>query len=313
MSLIASKIPNRPMEKPLPPSAVYVGDAATILPALQSGSVRCCITSPPYWGPRDLGHPDQAGAEPQPEAYVENLLLVFREVRRILTPDGTLWLYLGDGYTSGNRKTRALDKRNSARAMAHRPETPPGLKPKDLLGLPWRVAFALQRDGWYLRADIVWDRPNAQPESVKDRPSRSHEYLFLLSKKECYYYNHEGAKEPTADKRGLRKLRTVWSIHTACSPDGLGMAFPRLLVERCLRAGTRPGDTVLDPFMGSGVLGEACLEQGRRFVGIELDAGRARRAAQRLARCPRAGGLSSAEAESAAVGVPCTPSQGAQI
>ena len=152
---------------------IIVGDAAELLRARAAGSFRCCVTSPPYWGLRDYGYSEQVGAEPDIHCYIEKLVQIFREVRRVLTDDGTLWLNIGDSYTSGGRGWRDDDKKNPARAMSYRPATPAGLKAKDLVGIPWRVAFALQADGWYLRSDIVWYKPNCQPESVKDRPTRA--------------------------------------------------------------------------------------------------------------------------------------------
>jgi site-specific DNA-methyltransferase (cytosine-N4-specific) len=150
--------------------------------------------------------------------YIDNLVLVFREVRRTLTQDGTLWLNIGDSYTSGNRAWRDADRKNPARAMRYRPPTPQGLKPKDLIGIPWRLAFALQSDGWYLRSDIIWHKPNCQPESVKDRPTRCHEYMFLLSKSEKYNYVYDELVEPSKSKNGFRNRRTVWSINTETLP-----------------------------------------------------------------------------------------------
>src|SRR5215831_11086308 len=143
---------------------------------------RCCITSPPYWGLRDYNADGQIGAEDDPHDYIKRLVSIFEEVHRVLTADGTLWLNIGDSYTSGNRGYRAPDKKNPVRAMSYRAKTPRGLKPKDLVGIPWRVAFALQETGWYLRSDIIWEKPNCMPESVKDRPTRAHEYIFLFSK-----------------------------------------------------------------------------------------------------------------------------------
>lgn len=250
--------------------AVHVGDAARILPTLPEKSFRCCVTSPPYWGLRDYGIKGQIGAEDEVESYVSNLVGVFREVRRVLADDGTLWLNIGDSYTSGNRRWRETDRKNPARAMSYRPPTPRGLKPKDLVGVPWRLAFALQADGWYLRSDIIWYKPNCQPESVKDRPTRSHEYVFLLSKSEDYYYDHDAVREP-ADMPGQRRnRRSVWSINTEPFAGAHFATFPPSLVEPCVIAGTARGDQVLDPFFGSGTVGQVCLKLNRRFTGIEL-------------------------------------------
>jgi len=262
--------------------SILVGDALHILRDIPDQTFSCCVTSPPYWGLRDYGIDFQIGAESKLEHYVENLRLVFSEVRRVLTDDGTLWLNIGDSYTSGGRTWRASDKKNPARAMGYRPDTPDGLKPKDLIGVPWRVAFALQDDGWYLRSDIVWYKPNCQPESVQDRPTRSHEYLFLLSKSERYYYDHEAVREPANDNGRKRNRRSVWQVNTEAYPGAHFATFPPALVEPCVVASTPSGGVVLDPFFGSGTVGEVCIGLGRRFVGIELNPEYAKLARQRL-------------------------------
>jgi site-specific DNA-methyltransferase (adenine-specific) len=196
---------------------ILLGDANRVLARLPAGACRCIVTSPPYWGLRDYGIAGQIGLEETLPQYISRLVGVFRDVRRVLRPDGTFWLNLGDGYTSGNRGWRAPDKKNPARAMSVRPDTPDGLKPKDLIGVPWRLALALQEDGWFLRSDIIWHKPNAMPESVRDRPTRCHEYLFLFSKSESYYYNREAVREDADDGVGKRNRRTVWAINTeAC-------------------------------------------------------------------------------------------------
>lgn len=246
------------------------GDARLVLPSLPSHSFRCCVTSPPYWGLRDYGTEAQIGSEESVDDYVASLVEVFGEVRRLLTPDGTLWLNLGDSYTSGNRTWRDRDRKNRARAMHYRPPTPAGLKPKDLVGVPWRVAFALQAEGWYLRSDIVWHKPNCQPESVKDRPTRAHEYIFLLSASEQYHYNHEAIKEPGTSPGTCRNRRTVWTVPTQPFADAHFATFPPELIEPCVLAGSEAGDRVLDPFFGSGTVGEVCLARGRKFTGIEI-------------------------------------------
>lgn len=263
-------------------SRIIVGDATAELRKLPSRRFRCCITSPPYWGLRDYGIPGQIGAEDRLEDYVEHLRRVFHEVRRVLTRDGTLWLNLGDCYTSGNRTWRDVDRKNPARAMDYRPPTPKGLKPKDLIGVPWRVAFALQADGWFLRSDIIWYKPNCQPESVKDRPTQSHEYIFLLSKSKDYYYDHEAVKEPAMGNGGARNRRTVWSVNSEPFPEAHFATFPPPLVVPCILAATEPGDEVLDPFFGSGTVGAVCLHTGRRFTGVELNPAYAEIAKRRL-------------------------------
>ena len=254
-------------------SRIIVGDALSVLRTLPAATFRTCVTSPPYWGLRDYGTPraDQIGAEDSLPAYVERLVAVFREVRRLLTPDGTLWLNIGDSYTSGGRTWRAPDRKNPARSMTYRPRTPEGLKPKDLVGVPWRVAFALQADGWYLRSDIIWHKPNCQPESVRDRPTVSHEYVFLLSASERYHYNSRAIMEPSTDGKRWRNRRTVWSVPTEPLPEAHFATFPPSLVRPCILAGSEPGDAVLDPFLGSGTVGVVCHDVGRSFVGVELN------------------------------------------
>jgi site-specific DNA-methyltransferase (cytosine-N4-specific) len=261
---------------------IIVGDALSVLAGFRSRTFRCCTTSPPYFGLRDYGIPNQIGAERDVKGYVANLVAIFREVRRVLTDDGTLWLNLGDSYTSGNRTWRDNDRKNPARAMAYRPPTPDGLKPKDLIGVPWRVAFALQEDGWYLRSEIIWHKPNCQPESVRDRPTRSHEHVFLLSKSQDYYYDYEAAKEPANSHGRPRNRRSMWSINTEAFPGAHFATFPPGLVEPCITAGSEPGDVVLDPFFGSGTVGEVCMKYHRRFVGIELNPDYADLAKRRL-------------------------------
>lgn len=263
-------------------SAIIQGDALHVLYRIRSESVQSVVTSPPYWGLRDYKIDGQIGLETTLPQFINRLIAVFSEIKRILKPDGTLWLNIGDGFTSGNRGYRAPDKKNPARAMSVRPDTPDGLKPKDLLGIPWRLAFALQDDGWYLRSDIVWNKPNAMPESVKDRPTRSHEYLFLFSKSETYFYDHAAIREATPDGR-LRNRRSVWNIHTQAAPGAHFATFPPQLVRPCVLAGSRPNDVILDPFFGSGTTGEVAQELGRRYVGIELHPDYVSLAAERIA------------------------------
>ncbi len=250
---------------------IIVGDALKILAEFQDQTFQCCVTSPPYWGLRDYGIKGQIGAEMDVNEYVRNLVDVFREVKRTLRENGTLWLNIGDSYTSGGRTWRQSDSKNKGRAMDYRPPTPEGLKPKDLIGVPWKLAFALQADGWYLRSDIIWHKPNCQPESVKDRPTRSHEYLFLFSKIEKdYLYNFEAVMEKTLEGKGKKNRRTVWSINTNGFKGAHFAVFPKSLVEPCILAGSNPDSLVLDPFFGSGTVGEVCILQKRKCVGIEL-------------------------------------------
>lgn len=246
-------------------SLIIESDAVLALQRLPSASVQCVVTSPPYWGLRDYGIDGQIGLENNLQQYINKLVSVFAEAKRILRDDGVFWLNIGDGYTSGNRGYRAPDKKNPARAMSVRPDTPEGLKSKDLLGIPWRLALALQADGWYLRSDIVWNKPNAMPESVKDRPTRSHEYVFMLTKNERYYYDYQAIKENGRNKR------TVWNINTVPFSKAHFATFPPSLIEPCILASTREDDFILDPFFGSGTVGVVCQEFGRRFVGVELN------------------------------------------
>jgi DNA modification methylase len=259
---------------------ILVGDVRDSLRRLPDGSVRCVVTSPPYWGLRDYGNDGQIGLEQSPELYVAEMVDVFREVRRVLADDGTLWLNLGDSYGSG----------------------------KQLVGIPWRVAFALQADGWYLRQDIIWAKPNPMPESVTDRCTKAHEYVFLLTKQPRYYYNNVAIKEPVSEvslkraeygwdsdrpstknasmggtgihvkKMGTRFVnpdgrnkRSVWTITTKPFREAHFAVMPEALVEPCILAGSASGDTVLDPFSGSGTVGVVALKHERNYIGCELN------------------------------------------
>lgn len=259
-------------------STIFEGDASTVLERLPDASVQCLVTSPPYWGLRDYDNPDQIGLETTLPQFINKLTRVFHEARRVLRDDGVFWLNIGDGFTSGNRAWRAPDKKNPARAMDVRPPTPEGLKPKDLLGIPWRLAFALQDDGWYLRADIIWNKPNAMPESVKDRPTRAHEYLFMFTKSERYHYDRTAVLGPNG-----RNMRSVWDIHTQGFSGAHFATFPPKLIEPCILASTRPGDFVLDPFFGAGTVGVVAQQSARKYVGIELNPQYVALAANRLA------------------------------
>ncbi|MCI0639011.1 MAG: site-specific DNA-methyltransferase [Gemmataceae bacterium] len=265
------------LRKPSSESLLVVGDARVVLAAMPDGVVQCCVTSPPYWSLRNYHISGQIGLEASMADYIRSLVDVFKEVRRVLRDDGTLWLNIGDTFTSGGRTWRAPDKKNPIRAMDVRPPTPNGLKPKDLVGVPWRLAFALQEAGWYLRADIIWNKPNCQPESVKDRPTRSHEYLFLFSKSERYLYDYNAVRGPNS-----RNLRTVWNINTKAYRDAHFATFPCDLVQPCIELGSREGDLVLDPFIGSGATGQVALNLERRFLGIELNPDYIRIAEKRL-------------------------------
>lgn len=261
---------------------VYLADARDKLAQFPDGHFQSCVTSPPYWGLRDYDHPNQIGAEAKLEDYIKDLVSVFGQVRRTLRDDGTFWLNIGDAYTSGGRTWRAPDKKNKGRAMSYRPDTPDGLKPKDLIGLPWRLAFALQADGWYLRSDIIWNKPNCQPESVKDRPTRSHEYLFLLTKSEKYYFSQPSIMERSMGNGAMKNRRTVWNLNTEGFKGAHFAVFPPRLVELCVLAGAETGARVLDPFLGSGTVGAVCKRLGRHCVGIEINEGYAQMAARRI-------------------------------
>jgi len=247
-------------------SLLVLGDSRRLLARMPSGVFQTCVTSPPYWSLRNYHIRGQIGLEQSLDDYLGSLVAVFREVYRTLRHDGTLWLNIGDSYTSGGRTWRAPDKKNPIRAMNVRPPTPAGLKPKDLIGVPWRLAFALQTAGWYLRTDLIWNKPNCQPESVKDRPTRSHEYVFLFSKQERYSYDASAVRGPNE-----RNIRSVLNVNTQPFPEAHFATFPPALVEPCIRLASRTGALVLDPFLGAGTTGLVALALQRRFVGIELN------------------------------------------
>lgn len=263
-------------------SLLVRGDAGSVAATFPEGSVQTVVTSPPYWSLRDYGITGQIGLEQSVDEFVKALVAVFDQVHRVLRDDGTLWLNIGDSYTSGGRTWRAPDRKNPARAMDVRPPTPDGLKAKDLIGVPWRLALALQAGGWYLRSDIVWYKPNCQPESVRDRPTRSHEHLFLLSKSEHYRYDVDAVRGANG-----RRLRTLWEINTKAYSEAHFATFPPELVSRCLRLGSQEGDVVLDPFAGSGTTGVVAGGLGRRFVGIELNPDYVAMARRRIAAASR--------------------------
>ena len=291
---------------------IIPGDCIAGLRTLPDASVHCCVTSPPYWGLRDYGHDGQIGLEPTPEAYVARMVEVFREVRRVLRDDGTCWVNLGDSYASSGqsgkqngvneyaRRERG-QKDNGPKQAARkygRAPTPLGCKPKDLVGIPWRVAFALQADGWWLRQDIIWAKPNPMPESAKDRCTKAHEYVFLLSKSKQYYYDAEAVSEPSADPGRVRNdsvggashverqqhslggvvsgyltrnRRSVWTVTTKPYSGAHFAVMPPDLVEPCIKAGCPEGGTVLDPFAGSGTTLAVAAELGRNAIGCELN------------------------------------------
>lgn len=289
--------------------------------AEQGVKAQTCVTSPPYFSLRDYGHEGQIGLEKSPQEYIDALVEVFRCVRDVLADDGTVWLNIGDSYASaggvsqpdrshsGNtRLERGGQGSSNSRGGVYRPNTISGdLKQKDLIGIPWMLAFALRADGWYLRQDIIWHKPNPMPESVNDRCTKAHEYVFLLSKRDRYFYDRDAIREPikpTTDGRaGVRRSgnsktrnrehwgvphepinvtveyaeikganrRSVWSVATRPYKGAHFATFPPQLVEPCILAGSRPGDIVLDPFMGSGTTAQVALQNGRQYIGCELN------------------------------------------
>lgn len=305
------------------------GNALSVLRTLPPGAFQCCVTSPPYYGLRDYGtgtwtggDPDcehrgdcqcgahrvdlQIGLEATPELYVERLVEVFEQVRRVLRDDGTLWLNMGDSYANDGKWGGSSGGKKHAQGLhgesgVGRGKRDTGLKPKDLLGMPWRVAFALQAAGWWLRSEVIWDKVNPMPESVKDRPTKAHETIFLLAKSERYFYDAEAVREPDvgADhrrsvlhkpepsggihppNRGIRKatgrngegrnLRSVWTFTTRPYSGAHFATFPPEMAERCIRAGSREGDAILDPFGGAGTTAMVALRLGRSATSIELN------------------------------------------
>jgi len=253
-------------------SKVIIGDCLEVLPTLQAEYIQCCITSPPYWGLRDYNHPRQIGAEPSPEIYVENLVKIFREVRRVLRKDGTLWLNVGDGYArnggTGNCGPNAIVGNTRKLIQRRNCKVPDcwGLKDRDLMGLPWRVAFALQADGWILRSRITWIKKSAMPESVRNRPTNATEDIFLFAKTMKYLYDPNGVREPTG-----ANLRNYWVLGPDPNAYGHPAAFPRELARRCILLGSNEGDTVLDPFGGCGTTGFAAQELNRESLLIEIN------------------------------------------
>ena len=302
-------------------SQIIVGDALSVLRRISDNYIDCCVTSPPYFGLRDYGVDGQIGLEETPEEYIEKMVEIFREVRRTLKPDGTLWLNLGDSYAGNSKGTKAV-----------------GCKRKELIGMPWRLALALREDGWHLRQDIVWYKPNTMPESVKDRCTKSHEYIFLLTKSDKYYFDAEAIKEPAVgyndsppagsrgtarpnarrrkgnartfrgggayvhdrafdnsasveresngnaeNKTGLRNKRDVWCVATNGYKKAHFATFPEKLIEPCILAGSKKGDVILDPFIGSGTTAVVARKNGRDYIGIELNHEYAELAKERIA------------------------------
>lgn len=274
------------------------GDCIKSLKTLDDESVNCCVTSPPYWGLRDYGESDQLGLEETPEEYVTNMVKVFSEVKRVLTKDGTLWLNLGDSYAGNCSRTSSGRAGMGKEREGIYSRLGDGLKSKDLVGIPWRVAFALQADGWYLRQDIIWHKPNPMPESVTDRCTKSHEYIFLFSKSPKYYYDHEAVKEKSKGEWGTRdrtngkyhnegtglnphsgleksyemaNKRSVWTVNTRPYPEAHFATYPKKLIRPCIKAGCPKGGVVLDPFGGSGTTAEVANELQRDAILCELN------------------------------------------
>ena len=255
------------------PPTLLQGDCLELLPTIPDESVQCCVTSPPYWGLRDYGQVDQIGLEPTPEEFVEKLAGVFREVWRVTKANGTLWLNLGDTYNN-RRRLRSTSHQPSLNGREEKSwaeatregktrmtVTHAGWKEKDLMGIPWMVAQALRADGWYLRQEIIWQKSFGKPEPTRDRLPTRHESIFLLSKSKNYLFNRNALPAWAKD--------SVWQIPPTGRSDH-GASFSEKLPLACILAGSRPGDTVLDPFLGSGTTGMVAAEHGRRFIGIEL-------------------------------------------
>jgi DNA modification methylase len=296
---------------------ILLGDVREQLKTLPDESVNCVVTSPPYWGLRDYGQEKQLGLEQTPSEYIENMVEVFREMRRVLTNDGTFWLNIGDSYNpAGRTSTKAgFNKRYFNKEYTDGKQGAPenhvkvsgvaDVKAKELVGIPWRLALALSADGWYLRQDIIWAKPNVMPESVRDRCTKSHEYVFLLTKSPKYFYDNVAIKEPVSEvslkraqsgwksdrpsakvgpggidveKMGTRFVnpegrnkRDVWFIPTASFKGAHFAVMPERLVEPCILAGCPEGGVVLDPFFGSGTVGVVATKHNRKYIGIELN------------------------------------------
>lgn len=294
---------------------IYCGDSLDVLSGMADESVDCCITSPPYWGLRDYGCDNQLGLEKTPEEYVANMVQLFREVRRVLKKDGVLWLNLGDSYAgSGIHQEHHANQgilQSAKRGCTNGVPVPSGLKPKDLVGIPWRVALALQADGWWLRQDIIWHKPNPMPESVRDRCTKSHEYIFMLTKSARYYFDSDAIKEPAnydgrkdtvmkgsakyqngyfptnvntqsialkgherwkenADGVKVRNKRSVWTVTTKPYKEAHFATYPPDLILPCVKT-TKADAVILDPFFGSGTTGLVAVQNGRRYIGIDLN------------------------------------------
>ena len=293
---------------------ILYGDALEWLQTLPDESVDMCMTSPPYYGLRDYGVDGQLGTEETPEIYIERLVRVFREVRRILKHDGTLWINIADSYAGSGKGAWSKHSKKCKNQQLYNPRclSMPkkwdGIKAKDMIGIPWALAFALRDDGWYLRSDIIWQKPNCMPESVKDRPTKSYEHIFLLAKSARYYYDYEAIQLPAAQSsieraeravskygkyangvegqtmqalfiprpntkiQTMRNARDVWTVSTnSCRVDGHFAVYPEKLIEPCILAGCPVGGIVLDPFFGSGTTGVVAKKHGRDYIGIDIN------------------------------------------
>lgn len=308
-------------------SKILCGDAAEVLKTLPQESVNMCVTSPPYYGLRDYGEEGQIGIEQSPDEYITRLIEVFDEVKRVLKPDGTLWLNIGDSYAGSGKGPMSLQvagngKNKNLYDMKSRiyevPKKWSGIKPKDLIGIPWMLAFALRNRGWYLRSDIIWYKTNCLPESIKDRPTKCYEHIFLFAKSRKYYYDYKAIQEPIKDasreryKHGrsdrskytgqkmlqninrehkdfsdfdqqFRRKRDVWEVSTnTYKMDEHFAMFPEKLIEPCILAGSREGGVVIDPFFGSGTTGAVAKRLKREFIGIDLNAHYLEKAKERI-------------------------------
>lgn len=280
--------------------SILLGDCKKTLTTLPSKSVHCCITSPPYFGLRDYGMDEQIGLEETPNEFIKSLVDVFREVKRVLRDDGTLWINIGDSYCAGSRKTstiQTMSEKHRGEPLTRRNKATGDIKNKDLIGIPWMLAFALRADGWYLRQDIIWSKPNCMPESVKDRCTKSHEYVFLLSKSPQYFYDHAAIKEKSdlklvgkkqkisyhdegslrndgdrvVERSAYRNKRSVWRVSPKPYSEAHFAVFPPELIEPCILAGCPRDGTVLDPFGGSGTTAGVAIKNGRNAILCELN------------------------------------------
>lgn len=290
-------------------NTIINGNSLEVLKSLPDNSIDCCVTSPPYYALRDYGCDGQIGLEETPEKYIERLCDVFSEVRRVLTPEGTLWLNIGDSY-NGNKvgNTEVVKNKKVSESNDFHKKLWGGAKPKDLIGIPWMLAFALRSQGWYLRQDIIWHKPNPMPESVTDRCTKSHEYIFLLSKSQKYYFDYESIMEPCADQernnfqsgsranginkdrndndlgersktwkpktidnQKVRNKRSVWEVNTKPCKEAHFATYPFELIKPCILAGCPENGIVLDPFMGRGTTAIVARSLNRNYLGIELN------------------------------------------